>query len=161
MIMSPVVVLLGSLLLPPPQDGPWLRPPVIAAADQQLVDQSKALLGMWKVTWYGEDAQTGLRIDRATPVGESVEIAGMLESQGRQVCPFTGRLAPSFAGSYGDQIMMIRHITSAYVTIEAACPTEKIEIELLGLPGGPVLMSGRADMTSGNGRDIVPVFIGR
>lgn len=122
-----------------------------------------ALAGAWRVTWPTRaNVTNALTIDSVSAVQGAVNVVGRVAADNGETCAVTGSVFDEFIGQFRDGLDMRTMSLAALVRLRLHCANDETWIEAFGLPGGPILMIGRATTIARDGtRSHQPVHLVR
>ncbi len=111
------------------------------------------LQGEWKVYWISEDRTTQMNVVQANQTQPGLtSFIGAIGTPSGEGCPLTGTVVDNLNGQFSEGIEVRNLAILSYVVAQAACAKDQLWVEAFGLPGGKVLMSGRATFVSADGK---------
>jgi hypothetical protein len=143
--------------VPPP--GPVAAPPPPAAS----APTRHVLAGEWRIGWPTRPGVLNLMtIETVAPFAGGLQIYGRVAADNGETCPMTGTVYDEFSGQVREGLDIRTVTMSTLVRMRVQCRASELWIEAFGLPGGPVLMSGRGTVIAGDGQRVHhPVQLGR
>lgn len=113
-----------------------------------------ALARDWRVLWTLDGSFSTLQVNGVTATGGVTQFDGTLTND-TETCPIRGSVIDKATVTYLDGIEASSMTILAYVSMMANCADVSMRLDLLGLPEGSILMSGRAVLERKDGSHAV------